>query len=104
MDKMELHSVQTRLTALERKVSRYRNAVVLLLVVLAGVVLIGASTDDVHDAPLRSDTVSMVAFILSTVEAFPIHGILPSGCCGPWGWCMLCKTTRASPSISEGMN
>ena len=34
------------LTALERKLNRYRNAAVLLLVVLAGVVLVGATGDD----------------------------------------------------------
>ena len=39
----------TRLTALELKVDRYRNAVVVLAATLAGVLLLGATTGDVHD-------------------------------------------------------
>ena len=38
--------IEARLDALEGKVRRYRNAAVVLVVTLAGVVLVGATTDD----------------------------------------------------------
>ena len=41
--------IEERVTALERKVGRYRNAAVALAVTLAGVVLVGATTGDVKD-------------------------------------------------------
>jgi hypothetical protein len=42
-------SIEQRLTDLERKANRFRNAFVLTVLTLAGVVLLGATTDDVQD-------------------------------------------------------
>ena len=50
MDRIEFESIETRLTALERRATGYRNAFVVLVLTLAGVVLMGyraATTDEV---------------------------------------------------------
>jgi len=53
-------TLEERLTALERKVNRYRNTSVLLLVVLAGVVLVGATTDDGIQDVIRTKALHVV--------------------------------------------
>jgi hypothetical protein len=49
-DRTKFESIETRLTALERRATGYRNALVALVLILAAVVLTGAvTTDEVQD-------------------------------------------------------
>ena len=48
-EERDMDTVEARLTALERKAKRYRNAFSGLAAMLAGVVLVGATTDDIQE-------------------------------------------------------
>ena len=49
MNDTQLSDLHSRLTALERQVTRYRSAFVFLVLIMAGAMLVGATTDEVQD-------------------------------------------------------
>ena len=44
-----MSAIEERLTALDRRANRYGNTAVMMSLALAGVVFVGATTDDVQD-------------------------------------------------------
>ena len=54
-------NIEERLTALERRANRYRSALVLLVVTLAGVLLMGATAADVQDVVTTRELVVLNA-------------------------------------------
>ena len=78
----QLKNLQTRLTALERRAAGYRNAFGVLVVALAGVAVMGATTDDVQDVVRARELLILTARGDTVMHARARADSMPDG--GGW--------------------